>query len=72
MVSAQGADHTAEFFEALGQEVLRLEAEFNRQAGFTLTVDELPEFFDREPLPPTGLTAPFHAKDVQGIYCRLS
>jgi len=69
--AAHGTALTAEFFEALGQEVLLLEAEFNRRAGFTLTDDELPEFFYQESLPPPGLTARFHAKDVQGIYSRL-
>lgn len=68
---AHGAALTAEFFEEMGKEVLKLEAEFNRQAGFTPRDDELPEFFYQEPLPPTGLTARFHAKDVQGSYNRL-
>ena len=59
------------FFEALGRDTLRLEWEFNRQAGFTERDDELPAFFYEEPLPPTNQTARFHAGDVHRIYERL-
>lgn len=61
-----------EFFDDLGKAVLRLEAEFNRQAGFSTADDELPDFFYTEPLPPTGQTARFHAKDIAGIYDQLA
>lgn len=36
----------------IGREVLRVEREFNRRAGFTPSHDRLPEFFRNEPLPP--------------------
>ena len=68
---AHGTSLTPEFFEALGRETLRLEREFNRQAGFTDRDDELPEFFYREPLAPTNQVARFHGADVHGIFDRL-
>jgi aldehyde:ferredoxin oxidoreductase len=69
--AAHGTSLTPEFFEALGRDTLRLEREFNRQAGFTERDDELPAFFYEEPLPPTNHVARFHGPDVHGIYERL-
>src|SRR5262245_5348813 len=69
--AAHGTSLSKEFFEALGRQTLKMEAEFNRRAGFTERDDELPEFFYREPLPPTNHVARFHAADVQGMYERL-
>ena len=70
--AAHGTSLTPDFFEALGRDTLRLEAEFNRRAGFTERDDELPAFFYEEPLPPTNQTARFHAGDVHRIYERLT
>jgi aldehyde:ferredoxin oxidoreductase len=69
--AAHGTSLTKDFFEALGRETLRLEAEFNRRAGFTEKDDELPAFFYEEPLPPTNHVARFHGADVHGMYDRL-
>ncbi len=69
--AAHGTELTADFFLELGREVLRLEHEFNRQAGFTEADDELPKFFYEEPLAPTNQVARFHAADVRGIFDRL-
>jgi aldehyde:ferredoxin oxidoreductase len=69
--AAHGTSLTKEFFEALGRETLRLEHEFNRQAGFTERDDELPQFFYEEALPPTNHVARFHGADVHAIYERL-
>ena len=69
--AAHGTSLTKDFFEALGRETLRLEREFNRQAGFTEQDDELPGFFYEEALPPTNHLARFHARDVHGIFERL-
>jgi aldehyde:ferredoxin oxidoreductase len=69
--AAHGTSLTPDFFEDLGRKTLRLEHEFNRRAGFTERDDELPEFFYREPLPPTDHVARFHAADVHGMYERL-
>ncbi len=69
--AAHGTSLTKDFYEALGRETLRLEREFNRQAGFTEADDELPRFFYEEPLPPTQHVARFHGADVHGMYERL-
>jgi aldehyde:ferredoxin oxidoreductase len=69
--AAHGTNLTKDFFEPLGREALRLEWEFNKQAGFTEKDDELPGFFYDEPLPPTNHVARFHASDVHGMYSQL-
>jgi len=69
--AAHGTTLTPEFFEALGRDALRLEKEFNRQAGFTEKDDELPAFFYTEALPPTNHVARFHGADVHRMYERL-
>jgi aldehyde:ferredoxin oxidoreductase len=69
--AAHGTSLTTDFFPALGRETLRLEAEFNRRAGFTAKDDELPAFFYTEMLPPTNHVARFHGADVHGMYERL-
>ena len=47
-----GTDLEPSFIETLGREALRMEWEFNRQAGFTEEDDELPAFFYSEALIP--------------------
>jgi aldehyde:ferredoxin oxidoreductase len=69
--AAHGTSLTPDFFEALGRETLRLEAQFNRRAGFTDKDDELPPFFYQEPLPPTNHVARFHGPEVHGMYEQL-
>jgi aldehyde:ferredoxin oxidoreductase len=69
--AAHGTTLTADFFEALGRDALRLEYEFNKRAGFTEKDDELPEFFYSEPLAPTNHVARFHGADVHSMYERL-
>src|SRR5262250_725057 len=69
--AAHGTNLTKEFFPELGRETLKLEAEFNKRAGFTDKDDELPEFFYSEPLAPTNHVARFHGRDVHGMYERM-
>jgi aldehyde:ferredoxin oxidoreductase len=69
--AACGTSLGTEFFTRLGRETLRLEREFNRQAGFTAADDELPAFFYTETLPPTNHVARFHGADVHDMYERL-
>jgi aldehyde:ferredoxin oxidoreductase len=69
--AAHGTSLTTDFFPALGRETLRMEAEFNRRAGFTEKDDELPAFFYTETLPPTNHVARFHGSDVHRMYERL-
>ncbi|MBI2316740.1 MAG: aldehyde ferredoxin oxidoreductase, partial [Betaproteobacteria bacterium] len=53
---AHGTSFETSFIKKLGRDVLRMEWEFNRQAGFTEADDALPEFFN-EPVAPTGKSA---------------
>lgn len=62
---AVGTGLDAGFFEKLGRETLKLENEFNRQAGFSVDDDELPEFFYTEPLPPSNKAARFHSWEIR-------
>ena len=68
--NATGSDLDADFFEKLGRETLKLEDEFNRQAGFDVSDDELPEFFYEEPLPPSNKAARFHSQEVRESVAR--
>jgi aldehyde:ferredoxin oxidoreductase len=61
---AHGTQLDPSFMESLGRETLRMEWEFNRQAGFTEQDDELPEFFYTDPVPPTGNKARHRSADV--------
>ncbi len=52
-----------ELFE-MGRETLRMEHEFNVQAGFTEADDELPEFFTTEPLAPSEKVSRLRSAEV--------
>jgi len=53
MINAQyGISLTIDDVVALGQNILKVEREFNKAAGFTKADDRLPEFFQTEDLPP--------------------
>jgi len=53
MVQAKsGKPFTEEDWINIGKQVLQLEVEFNRKAGFTKEHDRLPKMFYEEPLPP--------------------
>jgi aldehyde:ferredoxin oxidoreductase len=62
--AACGTEIEPGWIDALGRDVLRLEAEFNGQAGFTQDDDELPGFFRDEPLAPTDKTARLLSSEV--------
>ena len=70
--NAVGTTLEPSFFNELGRETLLLEAEFNRQAGFTAADDELPAFFYTEPVAPTDQVARFHGEEVHDIYARIA
>jgi aldehyde:ferredoxin oxidoreductase len=70
--NAVGSNVEQSFFLDLGRETLKLEAAFNKAAGFTVADDDLPGFFYNEPLQPTNKIARFHGTDVDTIYDSLS
>lgn len=69
--SAIGTNLSPHFLQEIGREVLVMEQEFNRAAGFTEEDDDLPQFFYDEPLAPTNRTARFKGQDVHRIYEKL-
>jgi len=69
---AVGSELDPTFYQHVGRETLRMENEFNRQAGFTAADDDLPAFFYDEALPPTGVMARFRGEDVRSIWERFN
>ena len=61
---AHGTTFDPSFIRTLGREALRMEWEFNKAAGLTEADDELPAFFYREALAPSGKTARHHSAEV--------
>ena len=61
---AHGTELKPEFFTKLGVEALQMEWEFNKQAGFDIDDDELPDFFYDEALYPSDKKARHHAPAV--------
>jgi aldehyde:ferredoxin oxidoreductase len=61
---AHGTELEESFLGKIGLEVLAMEWEFNRLAGFTDHDDELPDFFYLEALAPTGNMARHRAKEI--------
>jgi aldehyde:ferredoxin oxidoreductase len=68
---AHATDLAPDFFSQLGKETLKLEAEFNKAAGFTSDDDELPQFFYDEALQPTGKQARFHSEELTEIFADI-
>ncbi len=48
--------------------MLRNERDFNARAGFTAEQDRLPEFFQKEPLPPHNITFQVSDKDLDSVF----
>lgn len=53
---------------ALGQDVLRMEREFNKAAGFGPAHDRLPRYFTREPLAPHGVVFDVPEAELDSVY----
>jgi len=68
---AAGTNVDVSFMKTLGLEALKMEWEFNRQAGFTEQDDELPEFFYTEPLAPSNKAARHHTAEVNRSFRAL-
>ena len=61
-VTGQAADEG--YLMNLGVSVLQSEMKFNKAAGFKSKDDRLPEFFTKEPLPPSGLVFDVSEADI--------
>jgi len=57
-----------DILQVLGRETLKLEREFNHQAGFTPANDRLPEWMTREPLPPHGVVFDVPERDLDKLF----
>ena len=67
-ISAQlGREFGHEEFMAQGCEVLRIEQEFNKKAGFTRKDDHLPPFFYSESLPPHNQVVLIGDKEMEEV-----
>ncbi len=51
-----------------GLDILKMERDFNKRAGFTNKDDRLPEFFSTEPLPPHNVTFNVTEKELDDVY----
>jgi aldehyde:ferredoxin oxidoreductase len=63
-----GWNTEADILQVLGKETLKLEREFNRQAGFTKEDDRLPEWMRNEKLPPHNTIFDVSDKDLDELF----
>ena len=69
MINAQyGISLTAKDVDALGVNVLKVERDFNKRAGFTNHHDRLPEFMEYEPCPPHNEVWNFTPEEVDEVF----
>ena len=69
MVAAKsGKSFTEEDWINIGKQVLQIEVEFNREAGFTKEQDRLPKMFYEEPLPPHNKVVVISDKEMDTVF----
>ena len=69
MINAQyGINITATDVDKLGENVLRVEREFNRKAGINNAHDRLPEFMEYEPLAPHNVVWDFTPEEIDKVF----
>jgi aldehyde:ferredoxin oxidoreductase len=66
-----GWEVPADYLQQLGRETIKMEREWNKQAGFTKADDRLPEFMTREPLPPNNPVFDVSDEDLDTIFDEL-
>ncbi len=66
--SCYGLSLTGDDVTELGKKVLKMERDFNKEAGFTREHDRLPRFFSREPLKPHNLTFMVEDSELDSVY----
>lgn len=68
MINAQsGLELTSNDVNELGEAVLKVEREFNRNAGFNEAHDRLPEFMEYEPLSPHNVVWDFTPEEIDQV-----
>jgi len=69
MVQAKsGKPFTEEDWTNIGKQVLQIEVEFNRKAGFTKEQDRLPKMFYEEPLPPHNKVVVISDEEMDSVF----
>jgi len=69
LISAfSGQNLTADDVTALGKSVLKNERNFNAEAGLTSKDDRLPEYFQKEQLPPHNVTFAVSDKELDEVF----
>jgi len=63
-----GQNLTADDVTALGKSVLKNERNFNAEAGLTSKDDRLPEYFQKEQLPPHNVTFAVSDKELDEVF----
>jgi len=63
-----GEELPADYLITLGTQVVTLEKDYNRRAGFTSADDRLPAFMVRESLPPGGNQFDVSEADLDGVF----
>ena len=63
-----GLSLTADDVTALGKSVLKNEREFNAKAGFTAKHDRLPDYFQKEKLPPHNVTFAVTGEELDEVF----
>ena len=63
-----GEDLSQDYLRELGGEVLAVEVDFNRRAGFTRKDDRLPTFMVEEAVPPSGYSFDVSEEDIDGVF----
>jgi aldehyde:ferredoxin oxidoreductase len=53
---------------ALGKQIIKVERDFNKRAGFTKAHDRLPRFFQRVPLAPHNVTFQVTDQDLDAVF----
>ncbi len=69
MINARfGINLTAEDVTSLGENIIKIEREFNKKAGLTNSDDRLPEFMKYEQLPPHNVVWDFTNEELDSVW----
>jgi len=69
MINARfGINLTGDDVTSLGENIIKIEREFNKKAGLDKTSDRLPEFMTYEPLPPHNTVWDFTDEELDSVW----
>ncbi len=72
MINARfGINLTADDVTSLGENIIKIEREFNKKAGLTNVDDRLPEFMKYEKLPPHNVVWDFTGEELDSVWSYL-